>query len=92
VRGYSEDEIGTDEEEWSSRIHPDDFERVFNTVQQYLNKKTPKFQCEYRTRCKDGSYLWIIDRGIAVWDAKGETVWAPASDTRYDTNETYRKA
>lgn len=81
VRGYSEDEIGTGEEEWSSRIHPDDLETVLSTVRQYLDKKTSKFQCEYRTHCKDGRYLWIVDRGMAVWDAKGRPIRMVGSET-----------
>ena len=81
VRGYSENEIGTEENEWSSRIHPDDLERVLTTVQQYFDKKIPKFECEYRTRCKDGTYRWIVDRGMAVWNADGRAVRMVGSET-----------
>ena len=80
-RGYSEEEIGTDETEWSSRIHPDDYERVLATVRSYLEKKTSEFQCEYRTRCKDGSYRYILDRGIAVWDSQGRPIRMVGSET-----------
>jgi PAS domain S-box-containing protein len=81
VRGYSEAEIGAGENEWSSRIHPDDLERVLHTVQQYLDKKIAKFECEYRTRCKDGTYRWIVDRGMAVWNADGRAVRMVGSET-----------
>lgn len=74
VRGYREEEIGVDETEWSSRIHPDDSSRVMATVQSYFNKEIPTFDCEYRTRRKDGTYYWVSDRGIAVWDAQGRVV------------------
>ena len=74
VRGYSEDEIGDDAEEWSSHIHPDDYERVMRTVQLYWAKRIPSYECEYRSRCKDGSYRWIHDRGRAVWDDQGQVL------------------
>ncbi len=74
VRGYREEEIGVDETEWSSRIHPEDSSRVMATVQSYFNKEIPAFDCEYRTRRKDGTYYWVSDRGIAVWDEQGRVV------------------
>ncbi len=74
VRGYREEEIGVDETEWSSRIHPEDSSRVMATVQSYFNKEIPTFECEYRTRRKDGTYYWVSDRGSAVWDKQGRVV------------------
>lgn len=81
VRGYREEEIGVDETEWSSRIHSEDFSRVMATVQSYFNKEIPTFECEYRTRRKDGTYYWVNDRGIAVWDAQGRVVRMVGSET-----------
>ncbi len=71
LRGYKEEEIGDEAEEWLSRIHPDDLDRVMRTVQLYFAKRIPVYECEYRSRCKDGSYRWIQDRGQAVWDEHG---------------------
>ncbi|MHC9063362.1 sensor histidine kinase [Nitrospira sp. CMX1] len=81
VRGYCEAEIGVDETEWSSRIHPEDLSRVMATVQSYFNKEIPTFECEYRTRRKDGTYYWVNDRGVAVWDAQGRVVRMVGSET-----------
>jgi PAS domain S-box-containing protein len=81
LRGYREEEIGVDETEWSSRIHPEDSPGVMATLQSYFNKEIPAFHCEYRTRRKDGTYFWISDRGIAVWDAQGRVVRMVGSET-----------
>lgn len=81
VRGYREDEIGAEEGEWSSRIHPEDFSRVMATVQSYFSKEIPTFECEYRTRRKDGTYYWVNDRGIAVWDAQGQVIRMVGSES-----------
>ena len=81
VRGYREDEIGAEEGEWSSRIHPEDLSRVMATVQSYFNKEIPTFECEYRTRRKDGTYYWVNDRGVAVWDEQGRVVRMVGSET-----------
>jgi PAS domain S-box-containing protein len=74
LRGYSDDEIGDHVEERSSRIHQDDYERVMRTIQLYLAGKIPLYECEYRSRCRDGSYRWINDRGQAVWDEQGRVL------------------
>ncbi|MCG3218161.1 MAG: PAS domain S-box protein, partial [Candidatus Heimdallarchaeota archaeon] len=64
--GYEEHEIGTDIKEWSTRIHPDDYDRVMKENFQYLQGDTPIYQSEYRMRCKDGSYKWILARGKII--------------------------
>ncbi len=50
LRGYAEEEIGDDADEWFSRIHPDDLERVMRTLQLYFAKRIPVYECEYRSR------------------------------------------
>ena len=71
LRGFAEDELSDREEEWSSRIHPDDAPGVFSAVQAHFEGRTPFFAAEYRTRCKDGSWKWIFDRGLALRDDAG---------------------
>ncbi|MBD2663380.1 two-component hybrid sensor and regulator [Richelia sinica FACHB-800] len=81
MRGFSEDEISHNVEEWSSRIHPDDYERVMQAVADHFAQKTPFFQEEYRVKHKDGSYLWILDRGQALWDDAGSVIRMSGSET-----------
>lgn len=80
LRGYADNEIGDSEEEWSSRIHPDDAARVFAAVQAHFDGKTPVFAEEYRIRCKDGSLKWISDRGVARRDAEGRVIRMAGSE------------
>ena len=64
--GYTPYEIGNGLEEWRDRIHPDDLEACWQAHQDYLQQPVGYFQHEYRLRCKDGQYKWILDRGIVV--------------------------
>lgn len=64
--GYSEDEIGNGLEEFEQRLHPEDKSAVLTAVQNCLDSKTPIYLSEYRFCCKDGSYIWVIDRGIVI--------------------------
>ena len=71
--GLTEDEVGDGLEEWEKRIHPDDKAATHAVVQGYLDGKTPGYFSEYRLRCKDGSYKWILSRGmVASRDGNGK--------------------
>jgi PAS domain S-box-containing protein len=79
-RGYGDDEIDDSETYWSSGIHPDDRERVLTAVQAHFDGQTDVFEEEYRVRCKDGSYKWIVDRGKAVRDESGTVLRMAGSE------------
>ena len=64
--GYAEHEIGDGANEWASRVHPDDHERVMADNQACLDGKVSAFSSEFRMRCKDGRWKWVLDRGIVV--------------------------
>lgn len=64
--GYSDEEIGDSLNEWETRIHPEDKANTFTAVENHFNGKTPSYQVEHRLRCKDGSYKWILTRGLVV--------------------------
>lgn len=81
MRGYADHEIADSLDEWRSRIHPDDMDRVLGAVDAYLANQRPDFCEEYRVQRKDGSYMWILDRGIALWDSDGQPVRMAGSET-----------
>lgn len=64
--GYSDEDISDSLQEWESRIHPDDKAETFAAVENHFSGKTPYYQVEHRLRCKDGSYKWILTRGLVV--------------------------
>ncbi len=64
--GYAENDILPNFQEWMKRIHPDDQPRVAEAIQAHLNEKIAIYVAEYRLRCKDGNYKWILGRGMVV--------------------------
>lgn len=64
--GYSDGDILPANDEWLKRIHPDDSLYVAETMQAYLEGKSEIYVVEYRLRCKDDSYKWILGRGMVV--------------------------
>jgi len=64
--GYNEDDIQPTNEEWQTRIHPEDQTMVASTMRSYLNGVASVYRVEYRLKCKDDSYKWILGRGMVV--------------------------
>ncbi len=72
--GYGPGEIGENEHEWFSRVHPEDVRDMQAELHRHLRGETEFYKHEYRLRCKDGSYKWILDRGKAMFDGEGRAV------------------
>jgi PAS domain S-box-containing protein len=81
ILGYAPNEISTKVEEWKTRIHPEDFDRVMEAHRENFDGKTENFEVEYRLHHKDGSYRWILDRGACLRDDRGVPVRAAGSHT-----------
>jgi PAS domain S-box-containing protein len=58
--GYSPEEFSR---QWRDLIHPDDSAKVSKTIRDHLEGLSKSFRCEYRTRRKDGTWLWILSAG-----------------------------
>jgi PAS domain S-box-containing protein len=71
--GYSYDEISAFDA-WMDKVHPEDVEVMRQAFQKHINQETPHYSCEYRIRCKDGSCKWLLTRGKALWNQKGEAI------------------
>ena len=69
--GYAEHEITNHCQEWEQRVHPGDLEQVKLNIYNYLQGNISEYAMEYRLRHKDGSYLWILSRGILLRDVHG---------------------
>jgi PAS domain S-box-containing protein len=73
--GYTNNELTNGYAEWESRVHPEDTERVIAARQACADGLTELYSAEYRFRCKDGSWKWVISRGMVVArDAEGKAL------------------
>jgi len=54
-------------------IHPEDINRVRETLQEHLDGKSAIYQSEHRVKARKGEWVWILDRGKVVErDKKGK--------------------
>ena len=80
--GYSEGDISNNLSEWERLVHPDDLHDTMIAVQEHLDGKTPAYINEHRLLCKNGSYKWILDRGLVVSrDEQGKPLRAIGTHT-----------
>lgn len=79
--GHSDDEVPNRFDQWETRLHPDDHDRAVRNVQEYLRGETDVYEVEFRFRHKDGSYRWILARGVALRDSAGKPYRMAGSHT-----------
>ena len=72
--GYDDDELEANYEEFTSRLHPEDKDRVLRSTQQYLDDEIPVHDIEFRLQHKDGSYRWIQSQGEVLRDENQQPV------------------
>lgn len=63
--GYAEDEFPDTGAAGLAHIHPDDQDRVQTAIHECFGEN-PFYVVEFRMRCKDGSWKWILARGKLV--------------------------
>ncbi len=63
--GRSRDAFGESSAGWFARVHPDDLPALRQAIDTHLRGDSPWLSHEYRMRQQDGSYLWVLVRGVA---------------------------
>ena len=69
--GYSEPELSSSPHEWFERVHPHDLPKLQEAVGTHPGGSGSHFECEHRMRHRDGSYRWMLSRGIALCAGDG---------------------
>lgn len=77
----TEEQIGTSPDEWFDRIHPDDRARLEAEIGVHCDGLTPHFESEHRMQDASGRHLWMLSRGLAVFDANGKAIRIVGSQT-----------
>ena len=89
--GYADDELENTPATWRRLIHPDDMASTLAIIDAYAASTSASYEAQFRMRCKDGSYRWILARAMAVTrDADGlplRTIGTHTDITRTKENE-----
>ena len=64
--GFTPGEIERLPEPFVSRVHPDDEPQRRRHRDEHLAGQSPRYVSEHRVRCKDGSWKWVLARGMVI--------------------------
>ncbi len=87
IIGYKENEISSRRSEWWSRIHREDIDLVKGALEAHLAQKTADFAAEYRMLCKDGSTVWVLNRGQVLRNTAGKPLRIVGTHTDITQNK-----
>lgn len=74
IIGYTLDELGpVSIATWTRYTHPDDLGKSHDALQRHFRGEAPYYECECRGLHKNGSHVWVLDRGrVTQWSEDGK--------------------
>ncbi|MBU1337370.1 MAG: PAS domain-containing protein [Alphaproteobacteria bacterium] len=72
--GYDAADVEPGPEAWINRIHPEDADRVIDSIHAVIDGNEKSWVSEYRFLHHDGHALTIIDRGSVIRDESGRAI------------------
>jgi PAS domain S-box-containing protein len=72
--GFARAEVEPTLESWTTRIHPEDADRVLTGLHHAIDAGHSNWSDEYRFSRKDGSFAYVLDRGHVIRDREGRLV------------------
>jgi diguanylate cyclase (GGDEF)-like protein/PAS domain S-box-containing protein len=72
--GLSPAELTDRPSTWFSRVHAQDAGPLESALRAHWEGRTEAFEKEYRVRCHDDNYRWMVGRGVAFRDSSGRAI------------------
>jgi diguanylate cyclase (GGDEF)-like protein/PAS domain S-box-containing protein len=69
--GYEDAEVSARPEEWISRVHPEDRDRVHTALAAHIASDSRYFESEHRLLHRNETFRWVLCRGAAVRNGHG---------------------
>lgn len=64
--GYAGDELMSRADALDALTHPDDVAQMQADRAAHFDGRAPVYRNEHRVRCKDGSWKWVLSRGMVI--------------------------
>lgn len=71
---YTKDQVVQTLDWWTSKLHPEDKDRIDKQLEEALASSQDYFQLEYRFLKANGVYAQVIDRALLVRDGSGKAI------------------
>ncbi len=74
ILGLPEQDCHANTGHWLDRVHPEDRPPLEEAIQKHLDGETSRFRDEHRMRHEDGSWRWVVVRGLVQRGTHDEPV------------------
>ncbi|WP_161889873.1 PAS domain-containing protein [Pontibacter russatus] len=74
VLGYTPEEMGLDGHSWNSRVHPEDYAAMQESITKATAAGEKTWTGEYRFLKADGTYAHVLDQGYIIYDENNRAV------------------
>jgi len=72
--GYEDNELENIFPTWKDRVHDEDRAQTLFDIQQNIDGKTQQYVNKHRLQHKNGSWVWILDRGQTIFDENNQPI------------------
>ena len=72
--GADAEQLGTGVEAWFDRIHPEDRQHFHALLSAHIDGHTDSLESDHRILHSDGTYRWVLCRGLAVRNARSKVI------------------
>jgi PAS domain S-box-containing protein len=74
IFGYEQEQVGDSSKWWFENIHPEDSIKMSIKLYSFIEQKTENWQDEYRFKCANNSYKYVLDKGFLLKDENGKAI------------------
>jgi len=74
LAGYSPEEVPPHAGWWREQVHPQDLQRVRDSLAFAVSRELPVVSVEYRVRHRSGRWVWVWDQARVIYDAQRQPV------------------
>jgi diguanylate cyclase (GGDEF)-like protein/PAS domain S-box-containing protein len=72
ILGLAEPLLDPSPQSWFERVHPDDLDGLQTAIDLHLRGEAEHLASEHRMRHADGTWRWVLSRGLAIRDANAQ--------------------
>jgi len=72
--GYTDAEFPNTIETFNEHVHPEDFKATWENINKFLVEDELHYRNFFRMRHKDGSYIWVMSRGVGIRDNHNKVI------------------
>ncbi|KEQ30615.1 hypothetical protein N180_05175 [Pedobacter antarcticus 4BY] len=72
IRGiFGHEKTSYTEKWWQEHVHPEDLDKILWKAKSLIENHKTRLNAEYRFRCADGSYRFVLDRAFILFNGDG---------------------